>query len=237
MANINDFNEDPAQNTSIGGLNIAEGCPPSVINNALRTFMAYVAQAIKGTVTLPKLKVTDLEVLNSMTGAGAAESDAAGTVKMWWGELAAIPSGWVLCDGQNNTPDLRGVFPVGAGGAYAKGATGGAASVTLTTAQLAAHSHGVGTLKTAAHGHSLNDPGHTHPYNAPVPITSGTTGSGGPTDESAQGEPNTTTKVTTGISVNSAQGLSLTGGTAAAGSGQAHENRPPYLALYFIMKT
>lgn len=29
-----------------------------------------------------------------------------------------IPSGWSLCDGNGGTPDLRGVFVIGAGGAF-----------------------------------------------------------------------------------------------------------------------
>ena len=32
---------------------------------------------------------------------------------MWSGDPAKLPAGWVLCDGGNNTPDLRGRFIVG----------------------------------------------------------------------------------------------------------------------------
>ena len=37
-----------------------------------------------------------------------------GFIGMWYGATNAIPSGWALCDGQNNTPDLRDKFVVGA---------------------------------------------------------------------------------------------------------------------------
>tara|TARA_B100001989_G_scaffold193879_1_gene142662 strand:+ start:80 stop:517 length:438 start_codon:yes stop_codon:yes gene_type:complete len=37
-----------------------------------------------------------------------------GFIGMWYGATNAIPSGWVLCDGQNSTPDLRDKFVVGA---------------------------------------------------------------------------------------------------------------------------
>ena len=33
---------------------------------------------------------------------------------MWSGTIATIPSGFALCDGSNNTPDLRDKFIVGA---------------------------------------------------------------------------------------------------------------------------
>ena len=53
-----------------------------------------------------------------------------------------------MCDGTNNTPDLRERFVVGAGGdnstvsgTYNVGNTGGANSVTLTVAQIPAHTH------------------------------------------------------------------------------------------------
>ena len=38
-----------------------------------------------------------------------------GMVMMWSGASNAIPSGYVLCDGGNGTPDLRDRFVVGAG--------------------------------------------------------------------------------------------------------------------------
>lgn len=56
-----------------------------------------------------------------------------GTVFMWSGAVADIPYGYVLCDGQNGTPDLRNKFVIGAGSSYSPGATGGAAT----------HTHGV----------------------------------------------------------------------------------------------
>lgn len=37
-----------------------------------------------------------------------------GCIVMWGGSVASIPSGWRLCDGTNNTPDLRDRFVIGA---------------------------------------------------------------------------------------------------------------------------
>lgn len=83
-----------------------------------------------------------------------------GTVLMFNGSIGNIPSGFQLCDGTNGTQDMRGKFVIGAGGAYAVGATGGAAAVTsgaggahtptiqgttLTVAQLPAHTHTIST--------------------------------------------------------------------------------------------
>ena len=67
-----------------------------------------------------------------------------GVIVMWSGTTSNIPSGWVLCDGQNSTPDLRDRFIVGAGSTYNAAATGGSTSTgshTLTVAELPAHSH------------------------------------------------------------------------------------------------
>lgn len=38
----------------------------------------------------------------------------AGVIVMWSGTIATIPTGWVLCNGSNGTPDLRDRFIVGA---------------------------------------------------------------------------------------------------------------------------
>lgn len=44
---------------------------------------------------------------------------------MWSGAIADIPEGWKLCDGNNDTPDLKGKFIVGAGNSYSVDDTGG----------------------------------------------------------------------------------------------------------------
>jgi len=47
---------------------------------------------------------------------------------LWSGAVVDIPTGWVLCDGNNGTPDLRDKFVVGAGNSYNPGDTGGSGS-------------------------------------------------------------------------------------------------------------
>jgi microcystin-dependent protein len=97
----------------------------------------------------------------------------AGIISLWSGSIASIPAGWHLCDGTAGTPNLRDKFIVGAGSAYAVGATGGAATYSLTVNQLPAHGHGVTDPSHAhavydpTHTHTVNDPSHTHYVNDP----------------------------------------------------------------------
>ncbi len=64
------------------------------------------------------------------------------TVCLWSGAIVDIPDGWALCDGNNDLPDLRNRFIVGAGDTYAPGDSGGATphNHTFTASQ---HSHNV----------------------------------------------------------------------------------------------
>ena len=55
-----------------------------------------------------------------------------GVIVLWSGAANAIPSGYVLCDGNNSTPDLRDRFLVGAGNSYSVGDTGGSNTATDT---------------------------------------------------------------------------------------------------------
>lgn len=47
-----------------------------------------------------------------------------GSVILWSGSIGSIPSGYVICDGSNSTPDLRDKFIVGAGLNYAVNSNG-----------------------------------------------------------------------------------------------------------------
>ncbi len=67
-----------------------------------------------------------------------------GCIIAWYGE--SVPSGWLLCDGNNGTPDLRSRFIVGAGNGngltnYSNNATGGNESVVVSVDQMPAHTH------------------------------------------------------------------------------------------------
>jgi len=57
---------------------------------------------------------------------------ATGFIMLWAGAIVDIPDGWVLCDGNNGSPDLRNRFIVGAGDTYAPDDTGGSSNHTHT---------------------------------------------------------------------------------------------------------
>lgn len=160
-----------------------------------------------------------------------------GVIVMWSGLLSQLPEGWVLCDGTNGTPDLRDKFIVGAGREYTIGDTGGAKEVTLTVSQMPSHNHTMG--KAGSHGHTGSTSisgNHTHSY---LCIRDGNTSSGVGGSSAFRYDPyvNRTTSSagdhSHSLSLNSAGSHTHT--INNTGGGQAHENRPPYYALAFIM--
>ena len=67
-----------------------------------------------------------------------------GMIMAWSGSVTSIPSGWVLCNGSNGTPDLRGRFVMGfnpSSTSTTLRSTGGEEKVTLTLNQIPKHSH------------------------------------------------------------------------------------------------
>jgi microcystin-dependent protein len=138
-----------------------------------------------------------------------------GGIIIWSGSSASIPSGWLLCDGTNSTPDLRNRFVVGATSTYAVNATGGSADAIVVS-----HTHTT----------TVTDPGHTH---------ASSTGQGFLTRNTSAGDAlnggsdwlfsniNSTASKTTGITVSA----------NTTGSSGTNANLPPYFALCYIMKS
>ena len=98
----------------------------------------------------------------SFSGSGANLTGifVTGMILLWSGAASAIPSGWVLCDGNNSTPDLRNRFVVGANTStgdttypgLSVGATGGAATDTVNisdSASVVFGANGTGTASKA----------------------------------------------------------------------------------------
>jgi hypothetical protein len=143
----------------------------------------------------------------------AATPIPTGGILLWSGSIGSIPAGYVLCNGNNGTPDLRDRFIVGAGSTYAVDATGGSADATLPT-----HTH------TATS--TVTDPGHAHLYgNAIQQLQAGNNAT------QLQGNP-------VSISTNTAvTGITVATTNANAGTSGTNANLPPYYALCYIMKT
>ena len=120
---------------------------------------------------------------------------------------STVPTGWYLCNGQNGTPDLRDRFVVGSGSSYSIGATGGENSHTLTVNEMPSHNHDFRYRSSSGTQKSVLRVG-------------------------SSGTPSVNDYVTP-YTINSTTNSSL---IDATGGGQAHENRPPYYALAFIMK-
>jgi hypothetical protein len=152
-----------------------------------------------------------------------------GMIIMWYGNVATIPYGWALCNGDSGTPDLRNKFVVGAGDTYNPAATGGAASVTATTANNGAHTHSGITGNTALSIAQMPD--HTHAGSATVMTPSGS----GQSVHNASNQRGTTTLTV----ANTGGGQ---GHTHTISSDGAHTHSvvvstvPPYYALCYIMK-
>jgi microcystin-dependent protein len=133
-----------------------------------------------------------------------------GSIVMWGS--TNIPAGWVVCNGENDTPDLRGLFLVGAGthedDSYEVGDTGGADEVALAWGEMPPHQHSYTTTTNRTFHYAgaswTDNPWWWQSANN----TNNTPGS--TWTEGAGGDEN--------------------------GNTQPHENRPPYYAVYYIMR-
>ena len=169
-----------------------------------------------------------------------------GVVQLYAGSTA--PSGWLICNGQAiSRTTYAALFAVigttyGAGdgsttfnvpnlvnrtvrGSNSLGKTGGADTVTLTTAQMPAHTHGVGTLatnNTGAHTHTFAiswNGNNNFDFHTPF----------------VGNDYNTSQKATTASA--GAHTHTISGSTASAGSGSAVTITNPYVMLHYIIKT
>lgn len=134
-----------------------------------------------------------------------------GVIVMWSGSIANIPSGWALCDGTNSTPDLRNRFIVGA---HSDGSTG--VTFNATTGATSGNYGPGNTGGETAHQLTVAELAahtHTEQYNV--------NSSGQDQAGSGSGDNDNTS----------------TRNSGSTGGNNYHENRPPYYALAFIMKT
>jgi hypothetical protein len=78
---LSEYSSTPGDNTDIGGINIAEGCPPSSINDAIREQMSQLKEFLDGssgdTITTAKIVATTAEILSGASVTGTATFNSA----------------------------------------------------------------------------------------------------------------------------------------------------------------
>ena len=245
---ISEFSATAADNTDITNINIAEGCSPANVNNAIRSLMSLLKNqqdgssgdpfTVAGTlvasgqaVASGTLNVTGAFQLDGTAGASGqvllsaggsttptwGNAFVAGMIIMWSGTIATIPTGFVLCNGSNSTPDLRDKFIIGA-----SADSGGAAKTNVTASYTQTGGTKDAIVVSHTHTATVTDPGHQHTMGSDnckiaVEISVANTGTSGETTNTA----------TTGITV----------ANSTEGSSGTNQNLPPYYALAFIMKS
>jgi microcystin-dependent protein len=170
-------------------------------------FSSTVALGSSATATTQSANDNSTKV--ATTAYVATNAIPSGGIIIWSGASNAIPTGWYLCNGSNNTPDLRNRFVVGAGSTYAVGATGGSADAIVVS-----------------HTHSVSDPEHSHGNSDSVSAQRGSDNGGAATLTSGTTRTDSmnTESASTGISIQS------------TGSSGTNANLPPYYALCYIQK-
>ncbi|HXS14419.1 MAG TPA: hypothetical protein VN734_17100 [Acidobacteriaceae bacterium] len=186
--------------------------------------------------------LTTANLLNNLpSGVGVALT---GMIVIWSGASSSVPAGWVICDGNNGTPDLRDQFVLGAGGALPT--AGGSSSTTTGSTSLGSLSVGNTALtidQIPSHSHRWWSSGLTYSSNGQPAVLGIQNGAGSyHTNLSELGGGQSavdfieTTGGSGGPGSNTAanpHSHSLSGTTAHAHS----YTLPPYRALFYIMKT
>ena len=167
---------------------------------------------------------TQLATTAFVTAAVAASFPSGGII-LWSGSVASIPTGWVLCNGSNSTPDLRDKFVIGAGSTYAVGGTGGSANAIVVS-----HTHTATVSTTSLTGTATAISETWSGYGSTTGVFSKLFGynagnTPASTDASNAG----------GLSLDASHNHTATISTEGASGNNA--NLPPYYALCYIMKT
>jgi hypothetical protein len=206
---ISEWSATASNNTDIGGIDIAEGCAPSGINNAIRELMAQVKDQQTGTDADNFTVGGNLIVAGTATGVTPAAGDSSTKFATTEFLRTMYPVGVIYTSTASTNPNTllgfgtwaafgAGRVMVGVGGAFSAGATGGSADAVVVS-----HTH------TA----TSTDSGHTHVMSANVarPLTGSAAlyaaldgGISGTSSTQSSNANITTTISTTGVSATNA---------------------------------
>ena len=139
------------------------------------------------TVTAPNTNTDRTITLPDSSGTLATTGDTvpSGVIAMWHGASNAIPSGWVICDGNNSTPNLTDKFIKSTGTANQTGGGTTTGAHTLSIAEMPAHTH-TRTPYTPGSAAAYAASGYNSFFDAASHTTSSTGGGGSHTHTQAE---------------------------------------------------
>ena len=176
-----------------------------------------ISPIFSGVPTAPTASAGSSTTQIATTAFVAQNAILSGMILMWSGAVASIPIGYVLCDGDNSTPDLRNRMVIGAGSTYDPDGTGGSADAVNVS-----HTHTGSTNTTGDHNHTL-----------PHYLVQAVAGTGDIDRDNEYQQWKALPGQVTGTTGNHAHTFT----TASSGESGTNKNLPPYYALAFIMKT
>lgn len=184
--------------------------------------------ALTGTPTAPTAATstnTTQIATTAFVQTALAGAFSTGMIMMWSGTIATIPTGWVLCNGSNGTPDLRNRFVIGA---HSDSAGVAYSTVTGSNTQTGGSKDDIVVAHTHTFSTTTDSAGvHTHTYQ----------GSNYQPNNAAGSIPDWIGSSTMTTASAGAHTHSVSGTTASTGDSGTNANLPPYYALAFIMKT
>ena len=160
-----------------------------------------------------------------------------GMIMDWYGKSNEVPNGWHICDGTNGTPDLRDKFIIAAGGKYEFLSSGGEETHTLTEQELALHGHNGSASQTNITGDFRCRSNTFYGKGADSVLGNGVTTKGvfSVKQSGLRSEGNADDNRTEYIChLDASHSHNIT--TTNAGGNKPHNNMPPYIALFKIMK-
>lgn len=173
---ISEFSTVAANNTDIGGIDIAEGCAPSGINNAIRELMAQIkdmqtgsdsdALVAGGTLTL----LSTLIASSSAGTAGQALLSQGASTPPAWGTLTIFPVGAIYISTVSTNPAT--LFGFGTWVAYGTGRTLVAIDTGNALMDVVGETFGGADGIVPSHSHTFTGNAlapHTHTTNAVTP--------------------------------------------------------------------
>jgi microcystin-dependent protein len=251
---ISEFDSNPANNTDIDSINIAEGCAPSGINNAIRELMSQLKDqqtgaasdnftvggnlAVTGTATFtgvpsgPTAAAGTNTTQLATTAFTLANSVPTGGLMMW--STGTAPSGWLLCAGAAVSRSTYSALFAIIGTTFGVGDGSTTFNVPNYTNRMpygttVGATGGSADAVVVSHTHTatstVTDPGHSHSISFQSTAFGSDYGSNAGGSTAGSG----TGTSTTGISVSTS--------VASAGSSGTNANLPPYLGINFIIKT